>query len=461
MLDEIVPLPEDPEELRAFTARLLAEVKAQAILIEKLRHQLAGHRAPSLRRLLGDGRAAAAGAGDERDRRGGDDGAAAPARHRGEGPAEAPADPGPRPADGGGAQPCSRRLRRLRRQAAPDRRGRDRRAGIRPRPLHREPDRPARGWPAPCCERFVQAPLPSRPIERGRPGPGPARPCAGQQVRRPPAALSPEPDLRARRARPRPLHARRLGRQVHRAARAAGRRHRPARARGRGDLRRRHAGPHARARHRQDPDRPALDLCPRRAPLGRRARRRRPGIASRATARGSIRRTISPASAASCMPTAMPASTTSTAPAPSARSPAWPTSGASSSTSIASQASPIAEEAIQRIARLYAVEKEARGSPPERRVDAPPGRGRPGLRRPRSLARPSSCPASPASRPSPPRSATPWRGWSACAPISPTASSSSTTTPPSAACAPSPSAGRTISSSAPRPAERPPPSPTP
>ena len=34
-----------------------------------------------------------------------------------------------------------------------------------------------------------------------------------------------------------------------------------------------------------------------------------------------------------------------------------------------SQASPIAEEAIQRIARLYTVEKEARGSPPERRVE--------------------------------------------------------------------------------------------
>ena len=43
MLDETALLPEDPEELRAFTARLLAEVKAQAILIEKLRHQLAGH----------------------------------------------------------------------------------------------------------------------------------------------------------------------------------------------------------------------------------------------------------------------------------------------------------------------------------------------------------------------------------------------------------------------------------
>jgi hypothetical protein len=45
MLDRSLTLPEDPEELRSFTARLLAEVKAQAILIEKLRHQLAGHRA--------------------------------------------------------------------------------------------------------------------------------------------------------------------------------------------------------------------------------------------------------------------------------------------------------------------------------------------------------------------------------------------------------------------------------
>ncbi len=44
MLGEPGSLPEDPEELRAFTARLLSEVTAQAILIEKLRHQLAGHR---------------------------------------------------------------------------------------------------------------------------------------------------------------------------------------------------------------------------------------------------------------------------------------------------------------------------------------------------------------------------------------------------------------------------------
>ncbi len=45
MLTQTLTLPDDPEELRSFTARLLAEVKAQAILIEKLRHQLVGHRA--------------------------------------------------------------------------------------------------------------------------------------------------------------------------------------------------------------------------------------------------------------------------------------------------------------------------------------------------------------------------------------------------------------------------------
>ena len=45
MLHGAESLPEDPAELRAFTAHLLAEVKAQAVLIEKLRHQLAGYRA--------------------------------------------------------------------------------------------------------------------------------------------------------------------------------------------------------------------------------------------------------------------------------------------------------------------------------------------------------------------------------------------------------------------------------
>ncbi len=34
MLDEPVTIPDDPEELRSFTARLPDEVKAQAVLIE-------------------------------------------------------------------------------------------------------------------------------------------------------------------------------------------------------------------------------------------------------------------------------------------------------------------------------------------------------------------------------------------------------------------------------------------
>ncbi len=44
MIDLAKALPEDHEELRKFTQALLAEVKSQAILIEKLRHQLSGHR---------------------------------------------------------------------------------------------------------------------------------------------------------------------------------------------------------------------------------------------------------------------------------------------------------------------------------------------------------------------------------------------------------------------------------
>ena len=43
MLDIDKTLPEDPDELRQFTALLLAEVRSQAVLIEKLRHQLAAN----------------------------------------------------------------------------------------------------------------------------------------------------------------------------------------------------------------------------------------------------------------------------------------------------------------------------------------------------------------------------------------------------------------------------------
>ena len=102
MLDQTLTLPEDPEELRSFTARLLAEVKAQAILIEKLRHQLAGHRAHRFGASSETAEQLQLALGDQRDRGGGDDRTDDAAGHRGEGQAEAPPDPGPHPADGGG-----------------------------------------------------------------------------------------------------------------------------------------------------------------------------------------------------------------------------------------------------------------------------------------------------------------------------------------------------------------------
>jgi len=61
------------------------------------------------------------------------------------------------------------------------------------------------------CEAFVQVPLPSRPIERGRPGPGLLAPCAYGQILRSPAAISSVRDLCPREGRSAPINADRLG----------------------------------------------------------------------------------------------------------------------------------------------------------------------------------------------------------------------------------------------------------
>ncbi|MEK0164270.1 hypothetical protein VWX35_16630 [Phaeobacter sp. A36a-5a] len=45
MMAEAMTLPEDYGELKEFTTQLLAEIKAQAMLIEKLLHQVAGQKA--------------------------------------------------------------------------------------------------------------------------------------------------------------------------------------------------------------------------------------------------------------------------------------------------------------------------------------------------------------------------------------------------------------------------------
>ena len=135
------------------------------------------------------------------------------------------AHPGPHPPDGSGTGARRRCLCRLRRPSSPDRRRC-------PEDLEYVPgrfivNRIARPrLTCTCCERFVQAPLPSRPIERGRPGPGLlahvpppgdasiACRASGQQACRSSAALPPEPDSQPRRARPGSRDTGWLGRQV-------------------------------------------------------------------------------------------------------------------------------------------------------------------------------------------------------------------------------------------------------
>ena len=171
MLTQTLTLPDDPEELRSFTARLLAEVKAQAILIEKLRHQLAGHRAhrfgassetaEQLQLALETSEIAAAAMTarmklpdiEEKDK---------PKRR----PIpdhiprmEVELTPG---ADA--CADCGGRLRRI---------GEDVTEELEYVPGRFIVNRIVRPrLTCACCERFVQAPLPTRPIERGRPGPG-------------------------------------------------------------------------------------------------------------------------------------------------------------------------------------------------------------------------------------------------------------------------------------------------
>jgi transposase len=171
MLDEAASLPEDPEELRAFTARLLAEVKAQAILIEKLRHQLAGHRAhrfgassetaEQLQLALETSEIAAA-AMIARLR-------LPDVEEKGQPKRRPIPDHVPRmevelsPAADACAD-CGGKLRRI---------GEDVTEELEYVPGRFVVNRIVRPRLAcACCERFVQAPLPTRPIERGRPGPG-------------------------------------------------------------------------------------------------------------------------------------------------------------------------------------------------------------------------------------------------------------------------------------------------
>ena len=183
MMDVTKSLPVDPDELRAFTTLLLAEVSSQAVLIEKLRHQLARHRshrfgassetAEQLQLALEMSEIAIAAL-------------TAKLRLPDDTPADKPKrkpipDHIPRmeveltPANTACAQ-CGGKLRRLGEDGEPL-------SAIGPRTMASEEleyvpgrfivNRIVRPRMA-CsgCDYFTQASLPSRPIEHGRPGPG-------------------------------------------------------------------------------------------------------------------------------------------------------------------------------------------------------------------------------------------------------------------------------------------------
>lgn len=181
MLDVPVTLPDDPDDLRSLAAQLIVEVKAQAMLIEKLRHQIAGHRSwrygtsseasTQLQLSLETSELAAA---------------AMTARlglseEAGVSLADVEADAKAKPV----RRPIPDHVPRNRIEIAPSsdrcegcggtlrRIGEDVTEELEYVPGRFVVNRIARPRFA-CvgCERFVQSPLPSRPIERGRPGPG-------------------------------------------------------------------------------------------------------------------------------------------------------------------------------------------------------------------------------------------------------------------------------------------------
>jgi len=172
MLEDIRSLPEEPAELRKAAVNLVALVKSQALQIEKLKHELAGHRRhrfgvrsetlDQLELRLEDAEIAAAKAEQ-----------IAPLSDAAIDPKNKPKRK-PLPADlprneevlspGDACGKCGGALKTL---------GEDVTEELEYVPGRFVVNRIVRPRMAcSCCEAICQAPLPSRPIERGRPGPG-------------------------------------------------------------------------------------------------------------------------------------------------------------------------------------------------------------------------------------------------------------------------------------------------
>ena len=173
MLDGLKSLPKDPEELLAVSELLMADVKSQAYQIEKLKAELAGHRkaqfgskSESIDQLaldLAEDAEIAAAAEDQQS--------------------EPPANPETKPSRLHSRKPLPDHLERREEMLSL---GETRTCGGALRQVGKDVTEELEHIPGrfvvnkfirprmACkeCEKFAQVQLPSRPIERGRPGPG-------------------------------------------------------------------------------------------------------------------------------------------------------------------------------------------------------------------------------------------------------------------------------------------------
>ena len=172
MLEDFQSLPDDPAELKALVGLLGNEIKSQALQIEQLKHQLAGHN----RHRFGSNSETL----DQLQMRFGEDEAIAEAAVE----QRAPSDKDGKPKRRHNRKPLPEHLDRHDTELSPGDAcaqcggalktlGEDVTEELEYIPGHFVVNRIIRPRRAcKCCEAIVQAPLPSRPIEKGRPGPG-------------------------------------------------------------------------------------------------------------------------------------------------------------------------------------------------------------------------------------------------------------------------------------------------
>ncbi len=171
MLDALDILPDDPGRLKELVGLLAGEVKSQALVIEKLKHELAGHK----RQRFGSTSESL----DQLSLSFAEDEAIAKAATVPEAPAA-----GPKPRRRHGRKPLPEHLKRNETVLSPGTvcaacggalkvLGEDVTEELEYVPGRFVVNRIVRPRLAcTCCETIVQSELPSRPIEKGRPGPG-------------------------------------------------------------------------------------------------------------------------------------------------------------------------------------------------------------------------------------------------------------------------------------------------